>query len=128
MGYTTDFEGRFEVTPPLSANHSAYLDAFATTRRMRRNPKTTVQRDDRLREAWCKWVPTEDGCAIEWNGAEKFYDYVEWLEYLIEHFLGPWGYLLNGTVSWQGEDGDDRGRLHVTDNTVTTQRPRLTWD
>ena len=50
MGYTTDFEGRFEVTP-LSADHSAYLDAFATTRRMRRNPQITVQRDDRLREA-----------------------------------------------------------------------------
>ena len=44
---------------------------------------------------WCDWTPTEDGYGIEWNGAEKFYNCVEWLEYLIEHFLGPWGYVLN---------------------------------
>ena len=69
---------------------------------------------------WCQWVPTEDGTAIEWNGTEKFYDYVEWITYLIEHFLGPWGYVLNGSVFWRGEDTTDVGTIEIHDNKVTT--------
>ena len=26
---------------------------------------------------WCQWVPTDEGTAIQWNGAEKFYGYIE---------------------------------------------------
>src|SRR5262249_25443882 len=70
---------------------------------------------------WCKWVPTEAGSAIVWNGVEKFYDYVEWLEYLIDHFLDPWGYFLNGRMTWQGEDRSDRGVITVTQNEVTAE-------
>ncbi len=36
MGYTTEFEGRFEISPPLSPEHRTYLAEFARTRRMRR--------------------------------------------------------------------------------------------
>ena len=60
---------------------------------------------------WCKWVPNEDGPVLVWSGAEKFYDYVEWLTYLIEHFLAPWGYFLDGEMTWQGEREEDRGIL-----------------
>jgi len=69
---------------------------------------------------WCQWVPSEDGTIIEWDGVEKFYNYVEWLEYIIEHFLKPWGYKLNGSVEWQGEDRDDIGQINVVDNVVET--------
>jgi len=69
---------------------------------------------------WCKWEPNEDGTAIVWSEAEKFYSYVEWLEYLIAHFLKPWGYALNGEVEWQGEEPDDRGIIFVWNNTVKT--------
>jgi len=68
---------------------------------------------------WCKWAPTEDGAGIEWNGMEKFYDYTEWLAYLIDHFLEPAGYVLNGEVEWQGEEPDDIGKLVVKDNQVS---------
>jgi len=68
---------------------------------------------------WCQWVPTEDGQGIEWDGGEKFYDYVQWLDYLIEHFLKPWGYTLSGEVRWQGEDDEDTGTIHMTNNEVT---------
>jgi hypothetical protein len=67
---------------------------------------------------WCEWEPTADGAGIRWNGAEKFYDYVEWLEYLIEHFLRPWGYRLTGEVFWQGERSEDRGVIVVEENRV----------
>jgi hypothetical protein len=70
---------------------------------------------------WCQWVPTEDGDGIEWDEGEKFCSYVEWLEYLIEHFLKPWGYVLNGEVSWRGEDFYDVGTITVEDNEVSTR-------
>jgi hypothetical protein len=69
---------------------------------------------------WCKWTPNEDGTGLVWDGAEKFYDYIEWLEYLIKHFLAPWGYVLNGRVDWQGEETADRGSIIVEQNRVET--------
>ena len=67
---------------------------------------------------WCQWIPTGDGTAIEWDGDEKFYSYVEWLEYIINNFIVPWGYVLNGEVSWSGEETDDCGVIYCKDNKV----------
>jgi hypothetical protein len=67
---------------------------------------------------WCHWAPSEDGTAIEWDGGEKFYDYVDWIKYLLKHFLDPWGYELNGKVKWRGEEFDDTGTITITDNRV----------
>lgn len=68
---------------------------------------------------WCQWVPSADGEGIEWNGGEKFYYYVEWLNYIIKNFLIPWGLVLNGTVKWRGEDFDDSGKIIVKNNVVS---------
>jgi hypothetical protein len=67
---------------------------------------------------WCKWIPNETGTALEWDGREKFYFYVEWLEYLIRNFLAPWGYTVNGTVEFQGEAMGDHGFIVVENNTI----------
>ena len=58
---------------------------------------------------WCQWVPAEDGCGIMWDGGEKFYEYIEWIKYLLDHFIKPWGRTLTGQVEWQGEERDDMG-------------------
>lgn len=73
---------------------------------------------------WCKWQPTDDGAFIEWTQAEKFYNYVEWLEYLIEHFIKPWGCVVGGDVKWTGEEDDDRGVIRVANNIVTTKKAK----
>lgn len=70
---------------------------------------------------WCKWVVSEDGTRLEWDGGEKFYNYVEWLKYLIDNFFAPLGYVLNGNVEFQGEDYDDFGTISVEDNIVDIQ-------
>ena len=70
---------------------------------------------------WCQWIPTENGDEIIWDSGEKFYNYTEWLEYIINHFLKPWGYTLNGQVLWQGEDINDRGLLIVKNNVVVSK-------
>jgi hypothetical protein len=77
---------------------------------------------------WCKWALTGDGAAIRWSGAEKFYHYVEWLKYLIEHFLAPWGYVLSGEVTWQGEEPADTGKIIVENNVVTTKAGHMVYE
>ena len=70
---------------------------------------------------WCQWTPSKSGEAIHWDGGEKFYNYVEWIEYLVEHFLKPWGYTLEGSVQWVGEDPTDVGTISIVDNVVTSR-------
>ena len=167
MGYTTYFDGKFTLDCPLSAEHHAYLTAFASTRRMARDAKLTEARPDPLRaatglpvgeeggyfvgeegfrgqgldgnrgrsastsdvieynqppsgqpELWCQWIPTDDGAAIVWDEGEKFYYYIEWLQYIVEHFLTPWGYTLSGEVAWNGEEPADFGKIMVSSTPV----------
>lgn len=67
---------------------------------------------------WCQWIINEAGNCLEWDGGEKFYEYEEWLEYLIDNFFEPLGYVLNGDVEWQGEYDDDLGVIHVVNNVI----------
>jgi|10_taG_2_1085330.scaffolds.fasta_scaffold43981_3 hypothetical protein len=80
---------------------------------------------------WCGWAPARVGHqkrdALMWDGSEKFYYYVEWLEYLIKHFIGPWGYRLSGTVCWYGAELDDLGRIRVSGNKVVVERGRIAY-
>lgn len=69
---------------------------------------------------WCQWIINENG-ELAWDGGEKFYEYEEWLDYLIENFFEPLGYVLNGDIEWQGEESDDFGVIHVVDNFVEMQ-------
>ena len=171
MGYTTDFDGEFIVTPALEPKHRAYLEAFSSTRRMTRDAKQASKLPDPLRKAvglpigtdggyfvgdtegegmdafgqshtdditdynhapegqpglWCQWHPSELGTAIFAEG-EKFYDYIPWLQYLIDNFLTPWGYKLNGEVTWQGEEGSDQGKIQVKDSKIKVLRAKVTF-
>ena len=67
---------------------------------------------------WCQWIPTADGRGIQWDGREKFYRYIAWLQYSIVHFLQPWGYCLNGEVKWAGESPNDTGQITVENNNI----------
>jgi hypothetical protein len=67
---------------------------------------------------WCQWIPNEMGNEIEWDGGEKFYNYVEWLDYIIFNFLKKWEITTNGEIEWQGEDPNDFGKIVVEDNEI----------
>lgn len=83
---------------------------------------------DGIPELWCQWIPDRNGGLddpdgydeLVWDGVDKFYNYTEWLEYLISNFIAPSGYVLNGTVKWQGENIDDRGKIVVQNNVIET--------
>ena len=155
MGYTTDFNGSFNLTPALNEQQAAYLHKFAEVRHMQRHVDICSKINDPIREAvnlpigdeaeyfvndsgrfddksiinynnppknqpglWCQWIPTEDGDGIEWDGNEKFYDYIEWIKYLNENFLKPWGIVISGIVSWSGEDSGDIGVIAAKDGEI----------
>lgn len=65
---------------------------------------------------WCDW--RLKGQDIEWSGAEKFYSYVDWLEYILDNFMTPNGIYYSGEIEWQGEDEEDRGIIKVRKNIV----------
>jgi hypothetical protein len=86
---------------------------------------------------WCHWTPTNGGTAIEWDGGEKFYHADAWMAYLIDHFLKPgaeasksndpqfnqftFDHVCNGVIKAQGEDMDDRWKMLVEDNKMSTK-------
>lgn len=144
MGYSTDFDGRFNLNKELDEDLYNYLIKFSETRRMARNLPSEYgtegefyvdgdghagqAREDNIIDynkppvtqpgLWCQWVPTDDRKGIEWDGNEKFYEYTKWLKYIINNLLEPKGYILNGSVRWSGEDMYDIGTLEVKDNVV----------
>ncbi len=147
MGYTTDFSGRFELNKELTPKMAQYLKMFNETRRMGRVTDEVFgvqgeffvfgggdfgqNRDENVIDfntppstqpgLWCQWTPSDDNMCIEWDGGEKFYYYSDWLVYLIHKVLAPNGYVLNGVVTWQGEEIGDVGEIIVENNRVFEQ-------
>ena len=76
---------------------------------------------------WNHWVPNGDGSILEWDGGEKFYRYVEWLQYVMERFLIPWDYKVEGEVEWQGEDSDDRGKIQLKGEEMTVFQVEIVY-
>ena len=108
MGYTTEFDGKISVEPPLNTDEVSFLTDLAHSRRMNRTngPLYAVPSDDygQTRAAdvidynnphpdqpgrWLSWVPSEDGTSISWDYSEKFYEADRWMKYLVEKLLSP---------------------------------------
>ena len=76
----------------------------------------------------CCWTIDYDKKTILWkdNADEDLYD-LEWIMYIVNNILKPRGYVLNGVVSWKGEDLkedenlEDRGKIKVTNNVITVR-------
>ena len=143
MGYSTDFSGQFTLDRKLDDETFDLLNGLASTRRMKRNVDSKYgvdgefyigkgdfgqDEEDNIVDyntpprtqpsLWLQWIPTDDREHIEWDGNEKFYSYVEWIEYIINKVLKPKGYVLNGVVEWGGEERSDVGEITITDNVV----------
>lgn len=148
MGYTTEFYGAVEIYPPLNEKEKEFLQKFSDSRRMdRKNGPYYVEDSSFLGQSdiydynrpppgqpdlWCHWEPSEDGTKIEWNGAEKFYHAFEWMEYIINHFVGsnplaknelPFleKHVVHGVIEAQGQERSDHWYLIVENNQVRTE-------
>lgn len=160
MGYTTDFLGHIDINPALNQAEIAYLQAFGRSRRYDRpggpyevpaNPYAEAQqgRDSSVPvetynrvapgqpQLWCQWTPCWDGCCLTFDGFEKFYRPVQWMEYLIGHFLKPgakasdsglpafadfsFDHVLEGIMVGCRRDNKELFAIRVQDNVVTTE-------
>jgi hypothetical protein len=157
MGYSTDFYGFWRLTPALSLAQTDYLQKFARTRRVKRDPDA-IENNRRLAaiglnlgvdaehfvdvededksivdlnlppgsqpSLWCQWRVNDRGDRLEHTGREKFDGYVEWLDYLVEHFFSPWGIKINGLVKYEGDMLLDAGTIEIIDNRIEV-RPNI---
>jgi hypothetical protein len=149
MGYDTNFTGQFDLDKPLDDETFDILQRFCFIRHMKRefpDDKYGVEGEffldgegkgearNEIRESivdhnqppstqpslWCDWEPTEDRLHIKWDGMEKFHDYEKWIQYICDNFLEPRGYVLSGSVGWQGEDSSDNGEIIAINNFIFT--------
>lgn len=67
---------------------------------------------------WCPWTVGDDD-TIRWDGMEKAGAFVEWIKYLVLHFLSPWGYRLSGKVKFI--DDEDAGVIFATDDGIVVK-------
>lgn len=123
MGYTTEFDGKFKFSKELTMSQYKTLKDFAEQRH-----GDNLKEHEECPSFYCQWVPTDDGKYLEWDGNEKFYSYIEWLEILIEKFFNPWKIKLNGEVTWEGEESGDLGKIVVKNNVVTAKQARIVYD
>jgi hypothetical protein len=116
MGYHIDFSGEFSLNKKLDGETCNILKKLGC---IYKDPEELSLPPSKL-NSYCQWVPSSDGMSIKWNDAEKFRDYIEWIEYLIKEILQPKEYVLNGSVYWRGESFDDFGKIEIINNNVKT--------
>ena len=112
MGYTTNFVGSLKPTPKLTVKQKNTINNFKEVRHYQ----------DGYPGIWCQWI-IKDGVLV-WDGSEKFYNYTEWLQYLIDNYFTEWKVLLNGQIEFQGGRIEDRGLIKVTNNIIEVIKPK----
>lgn len=113
MGYTTDFRGELRLSRNLTQEEFSTINAIQD-----------IRHDyDTHPSIWRQWevVSCDGDQYLQWNEAEKFYNYVEWLQYLIDNYFKPWGVTLEGSILWRGEDFEDMGKICIDGDKVITK-------
>ena len=114
MGYTTDFDGQFEFNRRLTKKELQAMETLYETRH--------EDGYEQKPSIWLQWIVVDgyknDNHYLVWDSNEKFYNYIEWLEYLIKYFFKPNNLSISGRVRWRGEEFDDIGTICVENNEV----------
>ncbi|QDU30494.1 hypothetical protein ETAA8_56340 [Anatilimnocola aggregata] len=119
MGFSTVYLRPFHFDRPLDPQHAASLREFHETEH--EYDDGNPGGEGMPPTYYCQWIPSADGRQLEWDKNEKFYFGKEWLEYLIQRFIAPWGYQLNGASPWYIDEFEAAGILMVTDNVVSDE-------
>lgn len=109
MGYTTNFAGHIALSRKLTIAEAKQLLEF--------NEEPNSIPGDHP-SSYMQWVPSETLDAIVWDQEEKFYNYTEWLVWLMG-WMQSIGVVANGTLAWSGEEVGDVGQIIVAENAVT---------
>ncbi len=95
------FDGYWDLNKPLTKE---YINEFL---------KTT-------HKSLGDWDLNSDRTFIGWNGIKKFNDFIPRIKERIKFCFEPWGYLLNGSMYWQGKEDKDKGKIIIKDNIIET--------
>ena len=120
MGYTTQFDGKFKLSKKLTAKRIKIINDFAEER----HEQTKNSKFPKY-AYYCQWIT--DGEAVYWDEGEKFYAYIEWLQYLIDNFFNPWKISLSGDVIWNGEEPGDIGMIYIEGDKVKSKAGRMVF-
>jgi hypothetical protein len=123
MGYSTIYLQPFKFDRPLTTDHADVLIEFSQTEHEDESGKPGG--GGKPPTNYCQWIPMDDRGGLEWDKGEKFYYGTEWLVYLIETFIKPWGYIVNGESPWYIEDYQEAGILKVVDNVVSEESSEI---
>lgn len=126
MGYTTEFRGHITIQPALSLADYQYLLDLSENDQREKGPWQIPGKAE-AGHNYCQWTPSKDGTLLAWDGNEKFYHSSEWMQYIVESYLAPKGYVCNGEIEAQGEDMSDRWLLRVKDSRVSVLEGRLSY-
>ncbi len=121
MGYTTEFEGVFKTNKPVDERTFAIIGALSKSDPGAAAAVKQYNLPPNIPGWYSQWVMIDgDRMTIRWNQGEKFQAYIDWIKYYVNCVLAPGGYVLNGTLDWQGQSIVDRGQIIIEDNVVTT--------
>lgn len=110
MGYNTKFSGALKLSRKLTFQEAAVL------LEANEDPDCIVGPHP---GSYMQWVPCESLDHIVYDGNEKFYEYLPWMEWLLMR-LKELGITANGEIRWSGEDVDDIGTILVIDSVMTS--------
>lgn len=113
MGYTTRFKGKLRLSRKLTPEEIKVIHDLNTTRH-----GGNLISHPGCPSFYCGWTVSPDGRHVTWDGSENFYEYVPWLDFIIDRHLERWGVTASGTLYWSGDSTEDRGRIRV-ENSVT---------
>ena len=71
---------------------------------------------------WCQWYYYKENNTIEWDKGEKFYNYIEWIQYIIKKILVPRKYAINGEIEWVGDEDNDKGIIKIYNNDIFIEK------
>lgn len=114
MGYNTEFEGKIDITPALTAEELAMISDFADKRH--EDNTGYGRRGADAPSYYCDWEFSRNGTSLFWDGGEKSYEMDTWLEILIRKLPG---HEFNGTLRARGEEFHDMWSLTAKGRTVT---------
>ena len=122
MPYSVYYRGEITISPPLTEEHAAVVATFA---RKECNQLTkpifariAASPGPDLPAYWDLFDISEDRATILPDEDESSHGLRLCLMLLVEHYLAPLGYVLNGEVSWDADDVNDRGCIFVKDNLI----------
>lgn len=122
MGYDVYYTGEICVSPPLTEADAAIVTAVLNGRELDaaavfQSIELACPKPDL---PWCTGLLTvsEDRSKLLPEEDDSRHGLVVWLRVVRDHFLDPSGYVLDGSIDFEGEDTEDHGTIFVKDSVI----------